>query len=659
LRRKALLLPHENVISGLGKGTIQHSLEDIDMIWVNKLRQFAAVTLELSLVVFVILLAWMTWGKSSSHADASANALPAASELATSSTLTAVQGTPLVTQVTDAISNQDASFTGQRHFRSGIQGDPGCSQVGTIGTRFYDRVTFSNTSTITQTVYVGFTSNCGNNTYMAAYSPDFDPANICANFLAGAGRTGDAFWSFKVCANSQFSLVVYGVEPGVTCSSYTYSVFGDGIAVTSQALNGLASAPKGDQQWNFPPTDTKQQRLKKKRSMDVRKRLVPIDSMVTSGVLLPTMGTPLVATVTESIDQVDSSFSGQRHFRSGIPGDTVCNRIGFVFSRRYDEFFFTNTSSTPQRINIGSISGCGNNTYMAAYSPQFNPGNACTNFIAGAGLSGNVNWEFTVCPNSTFSVVVYELEPGLACSQYSFLVYGNNISYRGTKADLAVLKTTPPGPVNAGSTLTYTISVSNQGPTSATGIVLTDVLPPGTTFSLLSEPGTPVCTTPPVGSHGTVTCNLRPLAVGPYTIQLRVNVTAGAGPLLTNTASATRFGIDPRLDNNAFTVQTPVNVFDLCVQDESGGNLLAFNQTTGVYSFMNCGSGLTVNGTGTLTKRGCTVILESLAPDRRIRLQIDTCQKTGSASVQLLSAGKSFNFSDRNITNNTCRCGGG
>jgi uncharacterized repeat protein (TIGR01451 family) len=639
------------------------------MVWINKLRHIAGITLEISLVIFVVMLIWMAWGRSASQADSSANPASSHKELASPGGLTALQGTPLVTTVTDSISNKDSTFFGQRHFRSGIQGDAICTSTGVTGNRFYDRVTFLNTSAVSQTVFIGFTSSCGNNTYMVAYSADFDPANICANYLAGAGLAGNAFWSFKVCANSQFSLVVYGAEPGVTCSSYSYSVYGNSIIVTSQVFNGQTSSTKEDERWNFPATDTKKKRYRNDPRMDANSRLAPIEPTATSGQLLPTQGTPLVASIVESIDNTEPTFTGQRHFRSGIIGDTNCSLFGRNIARHYDEFFFFNASSTPQRVNIGFDAACGGvggSPYTVAYSPQFDPTNICANYIAAAGLSGGpLNWEFTVCPNSPFSIVVYGLEPEFPCSQYSYTVFGNNITYLGTVADIAVQKTAPPGAVNVGSTLTYTITVTNNGPRLATGITLTDVLPVGTTFSLLSEPGTPVCTTPPVGSAGTITCNLNPLSVvgtalpNAYTILLRVNVTAGAAPSITNTATVSRFGIDPHPENNSSTVQTLVNSFDLCVQDESSGNLLAFNLTTGLYTFINCNSGLTVSGTGTLTKRGCTVILDSVASDRRIRLQVDTCQKTGTAAVQLLSIGKSFNFSDRNITNNTCRCSGG
>ncbi|UCD51684.1 MAG: DUF11 domain-containing protein, partial [Phycisphaerales bacterium] len=56
------------------------------------------------------------------------------------------------------------------------------------------------------------------------------------------------------------------------------------------------------------------------------------------------------------------------------------------------------------------------------------------------------------------------------------------------EADLEVVKTTLPDPVDAGTTLTYTVTVTNNGPGNATGVTLTDTLPEGVIF--LSASGT-------------------------------------------------------------------------------------------------------------------------------------------------------------------------
>jgi hypothetical protein len=96
-------------------------------------------------------------------------------------------------------------------------------------------------------------------------------------------------------------------------------------------------------------------------------------------------------------------------------------------------------------------------------------------------------------------------------------------------------------------------------------------------------------------------------------------------------------------------------LFNLCLQDDSTGNLLQINITTGDYQFNNCG-GFAVGGTGSLTKKGNTYTLQHNASDRRVTAKIDTSAKRGSATVNVFSAGRIFSITDRNTTNNTCAC---
>lgn len=96
-------------------------------------------------------------------------------------------------------------------------------------------------------------------------------------------------------------------------------------------------------------------------------------------------------------------------------------------------------------------------------------------------------------------------------------------------------------------------------------------------------------------------------------------------------------------------------VFDICLQDETQGNTLQINLSTGAYQFANC-NGSTSGGVGILARRGCLVTLEVGGPDRRIVARIDTCSRIGTAYVQILPTGRNFSIIDRNIDNNTCLC---
>jgi len=59
--------------------------------------------------------------------------------------------------------------------------------------------------------------------------------------------------------------------------------------------------------------------------------------------------------------------------------------------------------------------------------------------------------------------------------------------------DMAVSATAYPDPTNPGGTITYTVTVTNEGPAWGDGVYLFHMLPPGTTFSS-SVPGSPDCT---------------------------------------------------------------------------------------------------------------------------------------------------------------------
>lgn len=96
--------------------------------------------------------------------------------------------------------------------------------------------------------------------------------------------------------------------------------------------------------------------------------------------------------------------------------------------------------------------------------------------------------------------------------------------------------------------------------------------------------------------------------------------------------------------------------FDVCLQDDSNGNIFQFNSTTGDYIFTRCSTGFTLGGKGTVTIQGSVITLQHNAADRKVLAQIDNAVKKGKASVQVFSLGMTFTIMDRNTANNTCIC---
>jgi uncharacterized repeat protein (TIGR01451 family) len=107
-------------------------------------------------------------------------------------------------------------------------------------------------------------------------------------------------------------------------------------------------------------------------------------------------------------------------------------------------------------------------------------------------------------------------------------------------ADLQVFKADSVDPIAAGGTQTYTITVINNGPDDAEFVTLDDTLPAGTTFLSLSSPAGWTCTTPAVGSGGTVDCSTDLLAAfttPTFTLQVVFDSGLQDGTVVTNTAT--------------------------------------------------------------------------------------------------------------------------
>jgi uncharacterized repeat protein (TIGR01451 family) len=123
------------------------------------------------------------------------------------------------------------------------------------------------------------------------------------------------------------------------------------------------------------------------------------------------------------------------------------------------------------------------------------------------------------------------------------------------QADLAVMKTGDVEPIVPGQTLTYSVQVTNSGPSDATGVTLTDMLPACVTFvSATSSQGDP-----PTQSAGVVTANLGGLAAGATaTVTIQVTVNSSTTGTLENTATVTSPTPDANVENNSAVESTEV-----------------------------------------------------------------------------------------------------
>jgi uncharacterized repeat protein (TIGR01451 family) len=130
-------------------------------------------------------------------------------------------------------------------------------------------------------------------------------------------------------------------------------------------------------------------------------------------------------------------------------------------------------------------------------------------------------------------------------------------SYITPDADLSVTNVDSPDPVVSGGVITYTQIVTNNGPDTASDVVLTQTLPATLTFTSIAAPAGFACTTPAVGSSGTITCSTASMASGATgTFVLVTSVAAASGTVsLTVSVDGDTFDPDP-LDNSATATTT-------------------------------------------------------------------------------------------------------
>ncbi len=190
-----------------------------------------------------------------------------------------------------------------------------------------------------------------------------------------------------------------------------------------------------------------------------------------------------------------------------------------------------------------------NGTVTASLGSIPNPGFAVVTIVVTVTAPGGTSITDTAVVSSTTT------DPTLSNNVSSVTT---TVNPAPTGADLSVVKTSSPNPVPTGTNLTYNLIVHNGGPDPATGVILNDPIPSGTTF-VSCAPSQGTCTGPAVGTNGTVTANLGTLASGSTaTVTIVVNVAAPAGSTLTNTAVASSAVTDPNPANNSGTTSTSV-----------------------------------------------------------------------------------------------------
>ena len=227
-----------------------------------------------------------------------------------------------------------------------------------------------------------------------------------------------------------------------------------------------------------------------------------------------------------------------------------------------------------------------NTTLGAAFTPP--SGWSCNTIaVGGTGTFTCTDSSLAALASSTFAIVL-KVNTGTAsgtvitdeadvASPTPDPNSGNNSAIATTvvastgQVDLAVSASGSPNPVTPGNNITYTQSVTNNGPTAITATGLTTVtfkvtIPTNTTLaSTFTAPTGWACNpTIAVGGTGTFTCTLnfnQTLAVGAvvnFPLVVTVNAGTAPGTIITESPSIASSVTDPNPANNTATVTTLV-----------------------------------------------------------------------------------------------------
>ncbi|MCP3957496.1 MAG: DUF11 domain-containing protein [bacterium] len=225
------------------------------------------------------------------------------------------------------------------------------------------------------------------------------------------------------------------------------------------------------------------------------------------------------------------------------------------------------TDTLPAGVSFVTTSGC-------IEDPDGIP--ACSLGTIQAG--GSKQYTLTVVPSSSGAIVnsacvasgVPDASPGDECADETTVIEES--------ADLALAKSGDQDPVAPGDSLTYTIGVSNLGPSDSTGGQVTDTLPDGLTYADSPDGCSAV--------QNVVTCDFGPiLASEAIDLSFAVTVDLSAVGPISNTATVVGNENDPVASNNTATEDTtlvPPRVSFVGSVEDSGDGLLSDGEVTSV-----------------------------------------------------------------------------
>jgi uncharacterized repeat protein (TIGR01451 family) len=246
----------------------------------------------------------------------------------------------------------------------------------------------------------------------------------------------------------------------------------------------------------------------------------------------------------------------------------------------------TNTTfvsfTVPTGWNCGTLPAVGaTGTISCTNTASFAP-----NTTASFPLVVKVNQGVSPGTPASPTIILNTANINIPCSAATDPICSNNTAQTkvyiaaATEADVAIMKTASPEPVNQGTNMTYTLQVTNNGPAVAQGVTVSDnPLPPEVSYVSVSTTQGSCTYTLATNSVG---CNLGSISVGGLVI-VTINVTANtfsSSTQSTNTATVSATTTDPNTTNNSSssisTILSPtaVQLASFSAMPRQGGGVL-------------------------------------------------------------------------------------
>ena len=209
-------------------------------------------------------------------------------------------------------------------------------------------------------------------------------------------------------------------------------------------------------------------------------------------------------------------------------------------------------------------------------------------------------------------------------------------------ADVGVVKSDSPDPLDNGTVLTYTLEVSNSGPSTAVNVVVTDHLPAGVSILSVSSTGGSCNAGVPGDPFLPTTCTFDSIPPGgSETMTIVVNVDPGRLNLAHDDASVSADTFDPNNSNNLDTEDTTIAVEDLQILKSSDRDVYKPSSTVQYI--------ITVTNNGPADAQN-VVVTDNLPPVKQAIYLLDTagCTKAGlvlTCNLGTINGGSSTTFS--------------